>query len=310
LRIHRITRMCQLQDLGRGGYQNFGVNLSGAMDPYSLRLANILLGNPQGMAGLEFALAGAIFEVTTESMRVAFVGDFPLRINGATQPANASYCLHKGERLEIGATTGGIHGYLAVSGGFRVEKQLGSCATHLRTGLGGFGLSPTAGTILPVNHNQAARSLERYLPDSVSRKSRDRIRVIQGPQSDHFTNTGLGHFFSKPYRISRNSDRMAYRLSGTPIELSGDGNIISEPVIPGCVQVPANGEPMILMADCGTVGGYPKIAVVISVDLGRVAQFAPETEIFFEQVSVDQAQFLLREQEQLLDELSNIDLEP
>ena len=304
LRIHRITQMCQLQDLGRRGYQNFGVNLSGAMDPCSLRLANILVANPQGMACLEFALAGATFEATAESMRIAFVGDFSIRINGVIQLPNASYLLRKGERLDIGPTNGGIHGYLAVSGGFRAQKHLGSCATHLRTGLGGFGLPMTAGQILPVNNTRADVSLERYVPAFMVRKPVDRIRVVRGPQSDHFTEAGLNLFYSKPFQVSRNSDRMAYRLSGKPIEVTGNGNIISEPVTPGCVQVPANGEPMVLMADCGTVGGYPKIATVISVDVGRLAQFAPGSEFVFEEVSVQLAQSLFCEQEQLLDELS------
>jgi len=297
--------MCQLQDLGRIGYQKFGVNLSGAMDPYSLRLANILAANPQETPALEFALAGATFEVTATRVRAAFIGDFPIRIDGVVQTANASYSLCRGQRLEIGPSGGGIHGYLAVSGGFRVDRQLGSCATHVRTGLGGFGRPLTTGTILELNQPAARLSPERYLPSSLLRNPRDRIRVVRGPQSDHFSASGLRRFFSKPFVVSRHSDRMGYRLSGNPIELAGNGNIISEPVVPGCVQVPGSGEPIVLMADCGTVGGYPKIATVISVDLGRLAQFAPGKEFVFEEVSVHTAQALMREQEQLLSQLAD-----
>jgi biotin-dependent carboxylase-like uncharacterized protein len=304
LRIHRITLLCQLQDLGRTDYREFGVNQSGAMDPYSLRLANILAGNPQGSACLEFALAGAIFEVTADSMRVAFVGDFPVTINGVTQAANASHFLQTGDRLEIGATTGGIHGYLAVSGGFAVKPQLGSCSTHLRTGLGGFDLPMTAGSILPVNSRRAPVALGYHLPDSFARKTSRCIRVVRGPQSDHFSATGLDHFFNNAFRVRRNSDRMGYRLGGNPIELTGNGNIISEPVLPGNVQVPAGGEPIVLMADCGTVGGYPKIATVVSVDLGQLAQFAPGTEFIFDEITVQESQELLREQEQRLDDFA------
>ena len=304
LRIHRITLLCQIQDLGRRGYLRFGVNQSGAMDPYSLRLANILAGNPQGTACLEFALAGAIFEVTADSMRVAFVGDFPVKINGASQAANASYYLQSGDRLEIGATTGGIHGYLAVTGGFALKPQLGSCATHLRTGLGGFGLPMTAGSILPVNSSQAPVALGYYLPDSFARKTSRCIRAVRGPQTGHFTAAGLDNFFNNAFHVHRNSDRMGYRLGGNPIEMIGDGNIISEPVMPGNVQVPAGGEPIVLMADCGTVGGYPKIATVISVDLGQLAQFAPGTEFIFDEVNVQESQDLLREQEQRLDDFA------
>lgn len=304
LRIHRITLLCQLQDLGRSGYQGFGVNRSGAMDPYSLRLANILAGNPQATACLEFALAGAIFEVTADSMSLAFVGDFPVKINGIIQAANASHFLQSGDRLEIGAATGGIHGYLAVSGGFAVKPQLGSCATHLRTGLGGFGLPMTSGSILPVNARQSSPGLGYYLPASFARKPSLCIRAVRGPQADHFSPEGLDNFFNNAFRVRRNSDRMGYRLGGNPIEMTGDGNIISEPVLPGNVQVPAGGEPIVLMADCGTVGGYPKIATVISVDLGQLAQFAPGTEFIFDEVSVQESQELLREQEQRLDEFT------
>ncbi len=303
LRVHRITLLCQLQDLGRKGFQGFGVNHSGAMDAYSLRLANILAGNPQGEACLEFALAGAIFEVTADSMRVAFVGDFPISINGLIQPGNASYYLLAGDRLEIGASQGGSHGYLAVSGGFVAEPQLGSFSTHLRTGLGGFSGPMTAGSILPIRRDQAVISVERYLPTAMIRKPGDRIRALRGPQSDHFTEAGQKRFFGTHFQISHNSDRMGYRLDGNPIEHAKDGNIISEPVVPGSVQVPADGEPIVLMADCGTVGGYPKIATVISVDLGRLAQLAPGSEFMFEEVTVQQSHDLLQAQEKLLEDL-------
>ena len=139
LLAHRITPLCQLQDLGRTGYQRYGVSRSGAMDPYSFRLANILAGNPRDVACLEFALAGAVFEGTAKRGHVAFVGHFPLLINDERFPSHASYTLTKGEKLEIVASDGqrGTHGYLAVSGGFAAEPQLGSYSTHLRSGIGG-----------------------------------------------------------------------------------------------------------------------------------------------------------------------------
>lgn len=296
--------LCQLQDLGRTGHQSIGVNRSGAMDPYSLRLANMLVGNPQGEACLEFALAGANFEVTAESLRIAFVGDFPVRINDLIQPGNASFFLQGGDQLEIGASAGGIHGYLAVGGGFTAKAQLGSCATHLRTGLGGFASALKAGNTVPVNQTHAVRGIEHYLPAQALRKPRDRIRAVRGPQSAYFSKSGQKEFFNQPFVISRNSDRMAYRLEAKPIEHAKDGNIISEPVLPGCVQIPSGGEAMVLMADCGTVGGYPKIASVISVDLGALAQFAPGTEFRFEEVDIEKSHEILREQEQLLADLA------
>jgi biotin-dependent carboxylase-like uncharacterized protein len=274
------------------------------MDTYSLRLANILAGNPQGTACLEFALAGAVFEVTSESMRVAFVGDFPLKINGSEQPTHASHYLRSGDRLEIGATGGGTHGYLAVSGGFAVEPDLGSHATHLRSNLGGFGLPMSAGTILPVRQMKAPTAVERHFNPASLRRFNGRIRAIKGPQYDHFTPQGQVAFFDQAFVVGRQIDRMGYRLNGHPIEHAGNANIISEPVVPGCVQVPADGMPIVLMADCGTVGGYPKIATVISIDLGQLVQLAPGTAFEFESITVQEAQELLREQELLINQLA------
>ena len=305
LRIHRITLLCQLQDLGRFGLQGFGVNRSGAMDSFSMRLANILAGNPQGTACLEFAFAGAVFEVTSESVRVAFVGDFPVKINGSDQPSNASHYLESGDRLEIGAARGGTHGYLAVSGGFAAEPQLGSHATHLRSELGGFGLPTSSGTILPVRRTSAHPAAERHFTEQVLRRFNGRIRCVEGPQLDHFTARGQADFFDQAFVVGRQIDRMGYRLNGHPVEHAGDANIISEPVVPGCVQVPADGMPIVLMADCGTVGGYPKIATVISTDLGQLVQLAPGTSFIFEKVTVYEAQELLREQERLLSQLAD-----
>lgn len=305
LRIHRVTLLCQLQDLGRTGYQRYGVNRSGAMDPFRLKLANVLAGNPLDTPCLEFALAGAIFEVACPSVRVSFVGDFPVLINGENQPPNATHYLETGDRLEIGATRGGSHGYLAVSGGFSVEAQLGSCSTHLRSGLGGFDLPMTPGTVLPVKRSSAEPAVERYIPDRIFEPFDGNIRAIAGPQFDHFSRKGQQDFFSRPFQVGRTIDRMGYRLEGPAIEHALDANIISEPVLPGCVQVPADGMPIVLMADCGTVGGYPKIATVISTDLGKLAQLQPGASFHFEQVTVETAQENLRHQRELLKQLQS-----
>lgn len=303
LKVEKITPLCQLQDLGRIGYQRYGVARSGAMDPYALRLANILAGNPQGEACLEFALAGAAFEVTAVRLHFAFVGSFPVVINDELFPPNASYTLERGERLEIGATDGseGTHGYLAVLGGFAAQPELGSGATHLRSGIGGFADVLKPGVILPTKHDEAPLAIERQLPDSLLRTPAKTIRVVPGPQSDYFSPEKTRAFFETRWRIAANSDRMGYRLDGGTIDAldskAGDaGHMISEAVSPGSVQIPAGGAPIVLMADCGTVGGYPKIATVISVDRGRLAQLRVGSEFAFEEVSVDTAQQLLREE--------------
>jgi len=381
LLVHRITPLCQLQDLGRIGYQRFGVSRCGAMDPYSLSLANILAGNPQGEACLEFALAGAVFEVTAERLHFAFVGNFPVLINDEPFPANASYTLAKGERLEIGASDAstGTHGYLAVLGGFAAEPQLGSVSTHLRSGIGGFGGSrgdgsrrgaaptdlteawvpprsrrgaaptsspvrsevlvgaaprrdqeplerrqevvgaaprrdpeplerrqevvgaaprrdPRMGTVLPTKLNEAPLAIERQLPENLLPQPASTIRAVPGPQTEFFSKDAIKAFFTTPWHITPASDRMGYRLGGGTVEVKDAGSMISEAVSPGSVQIPAGGEPIVLMADCGTVGGYPKIATVIGVDRGRLAQLRVGSEFQFKEVSVQDAQAALREE--------------
>lgn len=380
LKALKITPLCQLQDLGRSGYQRYGVSRSGAMDPYSLRLANILAGNPQGTACLEFALAGAVFEVTAKRLHFAFVGEFPLLINEEPFPTNASYTLARGERLEIVATDGtcGTHGYLAVLGGFAVEPMLGSCATHRRSGVqaralngwipdstirasgmtantthgvtdrdsgnlatapdSGHGTSepgnrhpgkaeglirdplagtalqpapgqpentpwPRRGTTLITNLDESPFAIERQLPRSLLRPPAKTIRAVPGPQTDHFNEDETRKLFHTTWRISANSDRMGFSLDGAKIQANDAGSMISEPVSPGSIQVPASGQSIVLMPDCGTVGGYPKIATVISVDRGRLAQLRQGSDFGFESVSVEQAQKFLREAELSLEEV-------
>lgn len=304
LKIKQITPLCQLQDLGRYGYQSYGVTRAGAIDPYSLRVANILVGNSQSTAGLELTLAGAEFVVTAHSMRIAFVGDFPVSVNGNPRPTSCSLHLQEGDTLTIGAATGGIRGYLAVAGGFDVAPALGSHATHTRSGLGGFGSEMKPGAVLPTQLDFAPLSREHFLPRSLQRKSSDTIRVVAGPQTEHFTEQGIADFYNKSFTVSADSDRMGYRMEGTKIEHAGDGNIISDPTVPGSIQVPASGDPIVLMADCPTTGGYPKIATIASVDRGLLAQQSPGSTVRFEQISVEESQTLVREQEVLLNTLS------
>ncbi len=306
LHVLRVTALCQLQDLGRVGYQSFGVTRCGAMDRISLRLANILAGNPEHTPCLELALAGAVFEVCSRTMRLAFVGDFPLAINGGPVKSNASYTLARGERFTISACRGGAagsdrfgsHGYLAVAGGFEVKPQMGSCATHARTGLGGFGQDISTGALLPVRLADAPIAPDGVLPHQLVRQGSDKIRVVRGPQDEQFSVASIAGFFSGAFTLQHQSDRMGYKLGGNVIESAGDGSIISEPVSPGSVQVPASGDPIVLMADCGTIGGYPRIATVISVDQGQLAQFTPGKAFYFEEVSLEESQKILQRKEQ------------
>ncbi|MFQ3247688.1 MAG: biotin-dependent carboxylase-like uncharacterized protein [Arenicella sp.] len=297
LLVKQLTPLCQLQDLGRFGYKAFGVTHCGAIDPYSMRVANLLVGNLQGTACLEFTLAGGEFLITAKSMRIAFVGDFPLSVNGEPKNNFCSVSLEYGDKLTIGAAIGGIRGYLAVQGGFIAKQELGSYSTHLRSSLGGFDFALNLGSTLPVSNDFAVKAKEYYFRASLRRKDRDIIRVIAGPQEDHFSEHGIDRFYSEWFSISTNSDRMGYRLENNIIEHAGDGNIISDPTVAGSVQIPASGNPVVLMTDCPTTGGYPKIATIASIDLGLLAQKGPATQFKFQAITVAQAQCLVREQE-------------
>ena len=299
LLVHQITPLCQLQDLGRWGYQKFGVSRSGAMDPYRMRLANILVGNDQNEACLEFALAGGKFEVTAERLHFGFVGGFPLLINDEPYPSNASYTLTKGERLEIVACDGsrGTHGYLAVLGGFETVPRLGSCSTHFRSGLTGLSEPLKRSVSLQTRLNDFPAVVERQIPESALPGPTESIRVVSGPQSGAFSETERKSFYATRWQIARNSDRMGYRLDGARIEVDNAGSMISEAVSPGSIQITSSGQPIVLMPDCGTVGGYPKIATVISTDRGQLAQMRVGQAFTFEAIDVATAQDLFRERE-------------
>ncbi len=293
LQVIHLTPLCQLQDLGRRGWQVQGVTRSGAMDRFNLRVANALVGNHLGTACLEFALTGGEFKVSAHSLRIAFAGEFELTINGAAQPCFVSHRLCRGDVLTVGTPRRGVRGYLAVAGGFACKPELGSCSTHSRSGIGGFGDRLRAGGELPTQLNAVAHGLERSLRPALRRPLSREIRVVRGPQDEHFTAMGLQTFFKSQYTVAQDSDRMGLRLEGPSIEHAGDGNIISDPVLPGSIQVPAAGQPIVLMADGPTTGGYPKIATVASVDLAALAQLAPGDPLQFIEISVADAQSLL-----------------
>lgn len=295
-----------IQDLGRVGYRRYGVTRSGAMDPVALQVANCLVGNPYNTPCIELSVGGADFRVTADSLRCAFHGgDFPFALNGEPAPVSTSLHLRKGDILSVGGARRLIRGYLAVEGGFALEPVLGSCATHTRSAMGGINGAPLeAGQELECLETSASKRSEVSLPYSALPKPRRLFRVILGPQADRFTEDGLSTFLqSTAFRIDKDSDSIGYRLTGHRIEYLGDGNIVSDPVVPGCIQVPASGQPLILMADCPTTGGYPKIATVISTDLPDLAQLPPGAEVSFRAVSLDEAHKARRARQQWLAEL-------
>jgi biotin-dependent carboxylase-like uncharacterized protein len=296
--------MTGLQDFGRFGWQRHGVATSGAMDRLALAAANALVGNAPGTAAIEFILFGGEFVVEGGSARIAVAGA-PALVTLADEPVATmtSLTIGPGQTLAISSVQTGVYVYLAVAGGFALEPQLGSVSLHARARIGGFHGRPLrAGDRLPLKDMEAASSDELAL-DPLGLDPDAPIRVVLGPQDDHFAAAGIDTFLSAAYRVSPEADRMGYRLTGERIEHASGYNIVSDGLVAGSVQVPGTGEPIVMMADRQTTGGYPKIATVISPDLSILAQRRPGAPVRFQAVDIAEAQRLARASARMLSEL-------
>ncbi|MGL4810268.1 MAG: biotin-dependent carboxyltransferase family protein [Beijerinckiaceae bacterium] len=284
------------QDMGRIGYQKFGVSPSGAADKAGLIIANALVGNADGVAAIEFVLMGGQFKLAGGPVRIALAGaDASLRVDDAAIAPLTSATVQDGQTVTIGPARSGTFFYLAVSGGLHVPPALGSLSLHGRTGIGGFqGRVLQAGDQIPL-HSVAISGAEQHVAAPFVHESGP-LRVMLGPQAGNFTEAGIATFLSAPYTISANADRMGFRLVGENIEHNAKGyNIVSDGIASGGIQVPGNGQPIILLADKQTTGGYPKIATVISADLARLAQMRPGGVIQFTSVTRESALDALRQ---------------
>ncbi len=285
-----------VQDLGRYGYGPLGVSPSGAADPISLRLGNLLVGNPESAAALEMTLLGGKF-VFPDGALIALTGsDF-----GASIPMYTATVLAPGERLDIGPTRSGARCYLCVHGGIAVEKLLGSASTHILTGLGGFEGRPLKrGDTLPVGaaHEIRPKTID---PEVLARlHPRKILRTTIAPQTPWFSAASRDLFYGSVWRVTEESNRMGLRLDGPELETPHGGHMISEGVSLGAIQIPAGGRPIILFVEQQTTGGYPKIANIITADLSSVGQLRPRDEIRFELVTPEIARKLAQEQFELL----------
>lgn len=308
LRVTSPGTLTTLQDLGRRGWLRFGVPASGAMDPVGLALANALVGNPLGTAALELTLAGAGFAVENGPVRIAVAGgEFPLALDGETVAGVRSHWLEPGRTFSLASARAGARAYLAVEGGFRVEPVLGSVATHVRSGIGGWqGRALRAGDALPLDKAAAEPGVERALPAGFKRPGHPRVRVVLGPQDDRFTAAAIETFLAAEYAVTNQADRMGYRLTGPKLEHAKGPDIVSDAVAPGSVQVPGFGEPIVLLADRQTTGGYPKIATVIGADLPALGQRRPGERLRFEAVTVEAAQAARRDLKAWLEKLPSL----
>ncbi|MEY4938839.1 MAG: KipI antagonist [Verrucomicrobiota bacterium] len=271
-----------VQDLGWRGQRNAGVPLGGAVDPFALRLANALVGNPENLAALECTLIGPQLRFEQEAL-VAFTG-----AQFGDWPQNQPLRVAAGEVFDFGAARHGCRGYLAVAGGIEVPAVMGSRSTYLRAELGGFrGRALREGDQLPMGNVDRHPAGRWHIDERITPAYSDEpvLRVVRGAQADEFG----AEFYGARYRVSPQSDRMGVRLTGGALSRWAGQELISAPVAPGTVQIPPDGQPIVLTADAQTVGGYPQMAHVISVDLPLVAQLRPGNAVLFQEVTLAEA---------------------
>jgi antagonist of KipI len=303
--IERPGLFTMVQDLGRYGHQHHGLSPGGAMDATALRVANLLVGNQQGAAGLEATLVGPSLVCAERTLVALTGGDFSATVNSERVPRYRPFVLEPGESLSLGGAVCGARGYLAVAGGIDTPLVLGSRATDLRAGIGGLeGRALRAGDAVPIGG--ATARAQRWMSRLVSSGRRVAtwgavphvhdaqmvdpvVRALPGLEYEWVSVEGQRAFWQATWTISSQSDRMGLRLGGPRLELTAPRELVSSPVTYGTVQLPAAGAPIVLGADRQTVGGYPRIAQVADVDLPLLAQLAPGGRLRFRQVSLDEA---------------------
>ena len=307
--VTRAGFLTSVQDLGRTGFREFGVSTSGALDPFGMRVANLLVGNDEGAAGLEITLGGLQLRLNDERIVAWCGGEFDVQIGSRSLPAGHVALLQAGDELKFRPPQIGCRGWLAISGGVDVPIVLGSRSTDLRANFGGFdGRALRDGDVIPLGPRPgspipATRISSWTAPhDWVSPARLNPIlRFVRGMDWTRFNAATIQRLTSEPFTVSPDSDRMGVRLTGPELSRADNVDLISEAVAAGTVQVPPSGQPILLLGDCQTIGGYPKIAHVITVDLGIAAQLRAGDRVRFSEVSLDDAHRLLLERERALE---------
>jgi biotin-dependent carboxylase-like uncharacterized protein len=291
-----------VQDPGRPGYLRVGIPASGPMDREAFLLANRLIGNPDTAAGLECTLIGPRLAFTDERLVAIPGADMAPTVNGAPVPAWQGLRVRAGDVLRLGPARSGVRAYLAIAGGVDTPPVLGSRATYVRGRLGGFeGRALRKGDRLPLGRVGAARP-RRVQPERVPTYGGEpELAVVLGPQDDRFTAAGIAALFGGPYQMLPQNDRMGARLQGPFIEHTRGHDIISDGVALGGIQVIGEGQPIVLLADRQSTGGYTKIGTVCSFDIGRIAQVKPGGRLRFRRVTVAEAHAMLRQSLRALD---------
>ena len=300
--IHDGGPLTTIQDLGRPGHLRVGIPESGPMDREALVLANRLVGNADGAAALECTVIGPRVEFTDGRVVAVTGADMPVALNGAEAPRWQAFGVKAGDVLKLGPAKTGVRAYVAISGGIDTPPALGSRATYLRGQLGGLsGRALRRGDRVPLAPCRPAR-LGRVRPDRVPAYSAEpEVRVVLGPQDDRFTGRGIAAFLGGPYEVLPQSDRMGARLRGPLIEHTRGHDIVSDGIPLGGIQVVGDGQPIVLLVDRQSTGGYTKIATVCSFDIGRVGQVKPGQRLRFRRVTVAEAHAALRASQEHLD---------
>lgn len=302
--IFRVIKpgiLTTFQDMGRTGFQRYGVPVSGAMDRFALQVANVLVGNLRHTASLEVTLIGPQLEAC-QPITVAITGaNLEPKLNGNVTPMWTSFHMNEGDILTFGKHQSGVRAYIAVAGGFHCPTIFGSQSTDVKNGFGSQLDKATIITGFPIDVRHGI-GLSKYLVP-VYEKSIE-VAVVEGPHTEFFTKKGIKWFFNTTHIVDTSSNRMGYRLNSARIPLENNPDIWSDAVPFGGIQIPRNGQPIILMSDRQTTGGYPRIGTVISSDLPKIAQLVPRGEIRFYPISVEEAQKRTIETEIFLNELA------
>ena len=292
-----------VQDLGRPGWAQIGVSASGAADPVSLRVGNWLVGNPAGAAAIEMTLTGAALTFTRPCLVAVTGSDFEPAVGGVPVPLWTALEVPAGDTLTLRATRSGARATVCVGGGLAVPRVLDSASTHLTSGLGGLaGRALRAGDVLAVGAGPATAPMARRFPHEAAARllRRDRLRVTRGAQWERFTPQARAALAASEYVVSESTSRMGLRLEGAPLAAERPGEMLTEGVSLGALQVPGDGRPIVSFVEHQTTGGYPQIACVIAADLHRVGQLRARDRVRFEEVSLDEAGAALRELEREL----------
>ncbi len=296
------------QDLGRKHLYHVGLPFSGAMDQRNFLISNSLVGNKRDEAVLEFAYQGPLLKVKNDNILFAITGNVNFTIKKKTSEVvngecYKTYLLNKDDELDIISTNQSVYGYLAVSSGFKVEKFMGSYSTTTRAGVGG-----NNGNKILVNQkiyiNNSKGILKNKEINFLNSKI-EFIRILKGTNFDYFSENSIQKFFREEFTVTKLTDRMGMRLKGPMLENNKETNIRSEGLIKGVIQVPADGNPIIMLSDHGTIGGYPKIGVIISADYDKLVQLPPSSKIKFKLVELEEAEKLFKFYKMETDNLLN-----